>query len=620
MEKSTEQGLGSETQIATFHIDKELFGIGIHQIKEIVRYPQITHVPRSEVYLKGLTNLRGNVLPVIDARVRLNLPVTAVSDRTRVLVIDVNESLIGVIVDNVKGVTSLENSRVEIPPPILASGVDSKFIRNVIHSNTNSQITMELNVEALCDIQANVSQNTQRASSSSSEDRETKSTKATVNERQLVTYLIGHEEYGFSIQTVQEILRVSKITEVPDAPPFVMGLLSLRNNLLPIVDLRKLFGMSSLVSNKELEVDRMLASYQNWMHQFKNSIGNDSIQYKDLDTVPIFKWIESFRTSSEKISKLLQNIRFFHQDINIQSKNLTSNSDINTIEKRSEFFNKNIEPLFDQLIISLNECKQSLETEIKEDQRILVIDINNQSIGILVDRMQQVIRVQEDFIDPPPTLIHADKQDNLQGIVKLENGNRLILLVDETKLFTENMVSHLTSINGEGKKTNNEVSKTGGDGLDQDEVQLVTFKLGNEEYGLFIEDVREINRLSSITVVPNAPAFVEGLMNLRGNVIPAIDLRKRFGLDTIQHGETTRVIIVDITEKTTGLIVDSVSDVIRISKKMIENPPDIISSKVETEFIQGIGNLVKQGRFIIVLDVNKILSGEEQALLQSAKA
>ncbi|MCB1142430.1 MAG: chemotaxis protein CheW, partial [Leptospiraceae bacterium] len=203
MEKST-----SETQIATFQVDKEMFGIGIHRIKEIVRYPEITHVPRSVGYLKGLTNLRGNVLPVIDARVRLNLPISEVSDRTRVLVLDVHDSLVGVIVDNVRGVASLENVRVEPPPPILSSGIDSRFIRNVIHSNTDSQITMELNVETLCDIENTRSSEEGSSVKFQNVSTESNASKALVNERQLVTFLIGMEEYGFSIQTVEEILRV----------------------------------------------------------------------------------------------------------------------------------------------------------------------------------------------------------------------------------------------------------------------------------------------------------------------------------------------------------------------------------------------------------------------------
>jgi len=603
----------NETQIATFHIGKELFGIGIHRIKEIVRYPEITHVPRSTEYLKGLTNLRGNVLPVLDARIRLNLPVAPVTDRTRVLVLDVNDSLIGVIVDSVKGVASLENVRVETPPPILSSGIDSKFIHKVIYAKGDEGITLELNVDSLCNIDVTLEKTKRTQIQTESVDTDKKNT---IAEKQLVTFLVGSEEYGFTIQSVQEILRVSKITEVPEVPIFVLGVLALRNELLPVIDLRKLFGMPSLVENKLLEIERLENSYKNWFSGFKYSFESDS-GFRSIETVDALQWIESFRTSSEEIGKILQKVRFIHQDLHFHSQTLFKTKDTKTIEEIKLYLEKNIQSGFEQLLLTFSDCKERVKQDIKEDQRILVADINKNSIGIMVDRMQQVIRIPENIIDPPPRIIHGDKEDNLQGIVKLDDGKRLILFLDEKKLFNEKLMSRILDVKQENVSEKKNEMIHGGESLQEEEVQLVTFRLGKEEFGLHIEDVREINRLTGVTAVPNSPSFVEGIMNLRGNVIPAIDLRKRFNLETIKHGEATRVIIVDILDKTTGLIVDSVSEVIRISRKLIEPPPDIISSKVETEFIAGIANLAKQGRFIIILNVNKILSGEEQEQLKA---
>jgi purine-binding chemotaxis protein CheW len=614
METILEKKSVNETQIATFHIAKELFGIGIHRIKEIVRYPEITHVPRSPDYLKGLTNLRGNVLPVLDARVRLNLPVGEVTDRTRVLVLDVNGSLIGVIVDSVKGVASLENVRVETPPPILSSGIDSKFIRNVIYAKADEGITLELNVESLCNIDSSTKMNEHvqlQAHESVESDK-----KNSVAEKQLVTFLVGQEEYGFTIQSVQEILRVSKITEVPDVPNYVLGVLALRNELLPVIDIRKLFGMPSLVENKLLEIERLESNYKNWIGGFKYSVESDS-EFRSIETVEALHWIESFRTSSEAIGKLLQKIRFIHQELHLHSQDLFKIKASKSVSEIKDYLDNKIQSGLDQLLLTLSDCKERVTQDIKEDQRILVADINKNSIGIMVDRMQQVIRFPESIIDPPPRIIHGDKEDNLQGIVKLDEGKRLILFLDEKKLFNEKLMSRILDVKHDNVSEKDKDVVHGGESLQEDEVQLVTFKLGKEEFGLRIADVREINRLTGVTAVPNAPSFVEGIMNLRGNVIPAIDLRKRFNLEIVKHGEATRVIIVDIMDKTTGLIVDSVSEVIRISQKLIEPPPEIISSQVETGFIDGIANLAKQGRFIIILNVNKILSNDEQRQLSA---
>ena len=109
-------------------------------------------------------------------------------------------------------------------------------------------------------------------------------------------------------------------------------------------------------------------------------------------------------------------------------------------------------------------------------------------------------------------------------------------------------------------------------------------------------------------------------MNLRGNVIPAIDLRKRFDMDGVEHDESSRVIIVDMNGKLTGLIVDSVSEVLRVPRKSIEPPPDVISADIQTEFIKGVGKLDNTGRMIILVDVTKILSREEQKQVYKVSA
>lgn len=615
MEKYVEGGLSAETQIATFQIDKELFGIGIHKIKEIVRYPVITQVPRSLNYLKGLTNLRGNVLPVIDARVRLDLHVSDVTEKTRVLVLDLNDSLIGLIVDTVKGVVSLEDMRVETPPPILSSGVDSKFIKNVIHSQSNEQITLELNVDVLCDLCVDEEVSSKENVSFLHTEKEDKIN--SIQENQLVTFLIGYEEYGFSIQAVKEILRVSKITEIPDTPNYVLGVLSVRNNLLPIIDLRSLYGMNSLEQAKSAGIKKLIHSYKTWLDHFTVYLGNDSIPFKNPDAIEVMNWVESFRTSSEKIGKILQSIRYLHQEIIFHSRQSKNSTLFPTVEERNDHYLKLMNQFITQMIGYFEECNESLSLELKEDQRILVIDLNKQSIGIMVDRMQQVIRVPESIIDPPPAILQSEKRESLQGIVKLNEGSRLILLVDEKKLFSEQIFGKIKSMESI-KSTSEEINSKEGKEMEQDEIQVVTFKLGREEFGLFISDVREINRITEITVVPNAPSFVEGIMNLRGNVIPAIDLRKRFQLEILKRNDSSRVIIVDIANKTTGFIVDSVSDVIRISKSSIEPPPDIISSNIQTEFVQGIANLTKQGRFIILLNVNRILNGDEKEQLKAS--
>ena len=135
-------------------------------------------------------------------------------------------------------------------------------------------------------------------------------------------------------------------------------------------------------------------------------------------------------------------------------------------------------------------------------------------------------------------------------------------------------------------------------------LQLVTFTLEKEEYAVDILSVQEINRITEITRVPNAPDFVEGVINLRGKVIPVVNLRKKFGLDIRETDDSSRVIIMDIQGVTYGLVVDSVSEVLRIPANIVEPPPPMASS-MSSMFIKGIAKL--ENRLIILIDIDKFL-------------
>ena len=151
---------------------------------------------------------------------------------------------------------------------------------------------------------------------------------------------------------------------------------------------------------------------------------------------------------------------------------------------------------------------------------------------------------------------------------------------------------------------------------DQEELlQLVSFKIGDEEFGVDILRVQEINRMSQITKVPNTPDFLEGVINLRGRIVPVIDLRVKLGMLRKEHDKDTRIVVVELKGKTMGFIVDEVNEVLRISKDITEAPPDIISG-VNAEYITSIGKL--DDRLLILLDLERTLSTTEFGALETA--
>jgi len=148
-----------------------------------------------------------------------------------------------------------------------------------------------------------------------------------------------------------------------------------------------------------------------------------------------------------------------------------------------------------------------------------------------------------------------------------------------------------------------------------EERQLVVFQLGAELYGVEIARVHEIIRLQTVTRVPGAPSFVEGVINLRGKVIPVVDLRRRFGLPAADHTRATRIVVVEIGDQVVGMIVDGVSEVLRVHSSTVE-PPSPVVAGIDSEYLHGIAKL--PDRLVMLLDLDRVLAREERRALEPA--
>ena len=145
-----------------------------------------------------------------------------------------------------------------------------------------------------------------------------------------------------------------------------------------------------------------------------------------------------------------------------------------------------------------------------------------------------------------------------------------------------------------------------------DENQFVTFSIGDETYGVEVLRVQEIIGMTQITHVPNAVVFMKGVINLRGAVVPVVDMRLKFGMSERNYDSFTVIIIVEVKGRLIGMIVDTVSDVASIPVEDIQDTPHF-TAKIETDFIKGIGQL--EERLVIILDVEKIMTADEMRTL-----
>ena len=146
-------------------------------------------------------------------------------------------------------------------------------------------------------------------------------------------------------------------------------------------------------------------------------------------------------------------------------------------------------------------------------------------------------------------------------------------------------------------------------------IQLVSFNIDQEEFGVDILKVREINKMMQITKVPNSPAYVEGIINLRGKVIPVINLRTKLELSKKEYDKNTRIVVIEVNNMTIGFIVDSVSEVLRIPANITEATPEIING-MNTDFIKSVAKL--ENRILILIDLEKLIADSISGIVKEA--
>ena len=151
-----------------------------------------------------------------------------------------------------------------------------------------------------------------------------------------------------------------------------------------------------------------------------------------------------------------------------------------------------------------------------------------------------------------------------------------------------------------------------------DEKQLVVFRLEDEEFGVNINEVKEIMKLEAITHIPNAQEYVEGVINLRGKIIVVIDLAKKLSIKSGERNKNTRIIIIERDETTVGMIVDSASEVLRLSGDKIKPAPELIRQRIQGDYLEGVGILGE--RLLILLNLGRVLQDEDIKAIQEVES
>ena len=598
-----------ESQLVTFYLGEEEFGFDIMSVQEIIRQPKLSRIPMAPPYVEGIANLRGIVLPVIDTRTRFGMSRTEDTDHTRVLVVDVDGSKTGLRVDRVRQVTRVLKRQIEAPPSVIREGMNSDYLESVVKLDEGKRIIMALNPKAICKVSQEVLQKQQAAAArieTAVPSEQAKSASEDQSITQLVTFKLGQEEFTFPMDRVREILRVARPSEVPGTPKHVLGVLTVRGNILPVIDLRVMLGLNNLESEVVAEAMDLSTRFKAWLTAAHDTVRSAAGKRDASGAEAVRKWIAECNTSSEALMGILSQMRTANDKL-LRSVSQTQSLAGGDPVEAQEQFQQEVDASAKQVIKLLEKFQNSVKENIREDQRLIVVQAHGSLLALLVDKVREVLNMPKRQIDPTPQNLSENRNVELSGIAKLENGKRLILLLDAYHLIKDQELQKLGAVQSDSVSNEAQKHQVGNKTASLGEQQFVTFLLGDGEYGIPIAKIQEIDRSSKMTRVPRAADYVDGITNLRGEVVPVINARKRFNLPPKEACERTRVIIMELGGVKTGLLVDSVREVLNLASKDIAAPPASLSTTIDRQYISGIGKVDGDKRMIVLLDVEKII-------------
>ena len=463
--------------LLTVQVGDERFALPASDVAEVIRPPALTRVPLGPPSLLGVANLRGAVMPVVSLHRLLGGEVSP-SSHARVVVID-RGTPVGLMIDKV---TSLGEVGATSPEPAAD------------HGTAKPARMIDLNALLAKDFGRFTHRAQHRQVQAVVEEQD--QTAAEQNQVALVCFAVAGQDFALPLTSVREVVALPDgVAVVPQTDSVMLGVTSLRGQLLPLVSLRALLGLQA---------------------------GGQG----------------------------------------------------------------------------------------GERSRVVVAQIGHALVGLAIDGMKEILRLSDSAIDPVPAILtRGNAEAQIQGICRLEGGLRLVSVLSTDHLFRDQaLIEQITSQAGK----NHDMGTA--DGPSTGDEQFIVFHLGGEEYGLPIGAVDEVVRVpDTLTRLPRAPAFIEGVMNLRGRVVPVIDQRRRFKFEEQGERRRERIVVVRIDQMQAGFVVDAVSEVLSIPKNQLRPTPDLAADG--SQVIDRIANIEVEGRMILLIDPRELLDRAEKDLL-----
>ncbi|CAK0776235.1 purine-binding chemotaxis protein CheW [Azospirillaceae bacterium] len=497
----------------------------------------------------------------------------------------------------------------------------------------------------------------------------------TSDARQFVIFFVRGESFAVPLAEVQEIIRMPDVVRLPLSSPALEGLANLRGSVLPILNLRCIFGFEQAMNDDAtrvvvldqgqpigLIVDRManVVTVENEQIEaatrIQNTVDTDLVagmiknvgnqtMVMILDTAKLVG--KELRSAAAKCSESGNAVDAGREPSkkNVERSGESDEMQLVSFEVDGQEYALPIEHVQEIVqvpetlmhmpnvqsyvlgvmslrnrllpLVSLRDLFGLKQAALGEHDRIVVVSMgggggNDVSVGVVMDSVKEVLRVGRNVVDAVPPLLAKDgDMKDIVSICRLDGGKRLVSIIAAERLVHSSAArAAVEAIEAQELRTDAAMEKDGKNGGNDDEEQVVVFRLLNEEYGVPIEMVQEIVRVpDELTRVPHTPIFIEGVVNLRGIVLPVIDQRRRFGLPNCERNDRQRIMVFTIQGLRTGFIVDSVSEVMRLPRSAIGPAPNL--SDEQQKLIKRVANLEKQKRMILLLNVEQLLGSQE---------
>jgi purine-binding chemotaxis protein CheW len=487
-----------------------------------------------------------------------------------------------------------------------------------------------------------------------------------------LTFRIDEQIYALRSDDVTEVIRVPGMARVPQSPIALLGLANLRGSVLPVAGLREMLGRTSTSDFSTaraivLDIGAPVALVVDSVANLESiSPAQIETNQKEIGTEGAEKLLGAFTVGSGKqvakildVKAMLESAFSSLSRIKRQQLNVGTGTRLKTegsARKKTEMLVTfevagqefalpldavhEILPLppaltavarAEAVVLGVTSVRDTLVPLLSlrgllgfaanqtsnEREKVVVIKLGGAQIGLVADQARAIVAADPEFMDPIPPVIAARTggESRIRSVYRGEAGRRLISILSPDQIFREDVMQKLTA----GRQANPEPEAPSAAPIREELIALV-FRLGDDEFGIPIDAVVEVAQVPArITRVPKTPKFLEGVVNLRGEVLPVVDQRRRFDLPKLENNEKRRLVIIKTERHRAGLIVDSVSDVLRTGRENVAPPPELTDEKT-ARLVHGVINLERANRMVLLLDPTELLTRAEQGLLDTFHA